>query len=413
MDKVKKERKPREQCRAHGEGSIYERPDGSWAGVSRYTDPETGQTKKHFVYGKSPKEVAAKKKDFENDLKKGILPTNKTTVGKWLDTWLENYARIRVRQNTFEGYRLVVRSHLKPAIGDFMLKDLQPHQVQKMLNKKLESGGLKKDKDGHIGGPLSPRMIEYIYAVLHMALEQAVKNGLVARNVCDAVDKPKKVRNEFMPWTTEQTNLFLNSVKGNRLFPLYMVAWGAGLRRSEILGLKWEDIDLKKGALSVRRTLVRVKGDPPYKFGEPKTKKSRRTIPLPDQVTQALKVWKKHQAAENLRWNGLHAHVAMEDRPAFNPYNLVFCNEAGEPMNPDYISKTFKKDLEEAKLPEIRFHDLRHGHATQLLELGEDIKVISDRLGHSTITLTADTYSHVRERLQREASEKLGKVLKI
>lgn len=190
-----------------------------------------------------------------------------------------------------------------------------------------------------------------------------------------------------------------------------MVAWGTGLRRSEILGLKWDDIDFKKGTLTVRRTLVRVKGG--YKFGEPKTKKSRRTIPLPEQVTLELKIWKKNQAKEKMAWNVLHKDVELEQRPKYNAMNLVFCNEIGEPTNPEFISRSFKRDLKMANLPEIRFHDLRHGHATMLLELGEDIKVISDRLGHSTITLTADTYSHVREKMQREASNKLDQVLKL
>ncbi len=154
-----------------------------------------------------------------------------------------------------------------------------------MLNKKLLSGNLRT------GGKLEPRQVEYIYTVLHMALEQALKNQLVTRNICDAVDKPKKDKHEFTPWTTEQTNQFLTSVKNSRLFSLYMVAWGSGLRRSEILGLQWEDIDLKIGALTVKRSLVRIKGG--YKLGAPKTKKSK--------------------------------------RPKYNPLNMVFCNEIGEP----------------------------------------------------------------------------------
>lgn len=138
------------------------------------------------------------------------------TVGQWLDTWLETYAKNRVRQNTFEGYQRVVNGHLKPSIGSFILKDLRPEQVQKMLNQKLAAGNLRT------GGPLGSRQVEYIYVVLHMALEQAVKNQLVSRNVCDAVDKPKKEKKDFIPWTTEQTNHFLNSVKKSRLFPLYI-----------------------------------------------------------------------------------------------------------------------------------------------------------------------------------------------
>lgn len=404
--------KTKVQNRAHGEGSIYQRKNGTWAGVSRYTDPETNQTKKHFVYGKTRPEVVKKKTAWEDELKKGVLPSaGKMTLSQWLDTWLDTYAKIRVRQNTFESYKIIVEAHLKPSLGTIALKDLKPQQVQKMLNQKLESGRTRTDNKGQKGGSLSPRMVQYIYSVIYMALKQAVKNGLVARNVCDAVDKPKKVKPEFMPWTTEQTNQFLTSVKDNPLFPIYMIAWGAGLRRSEILGLKWEDIDFKKGTLSVRRSLVRVKGG--YIFGDPKTKNSRRTIPLPEPVIKALKSQKARQARENMKWKGLHSHLPAQEMPRYNPLNLVFCDEIGDVIKPDYVTRCFKEDLENAKLPNIRFHDLRHGHATMLLELGEDIKVVSDRLGHSSIAVTGDIYAHVREKQQREASHKLEQVFNI
>ncbi|MDD4562018.1 MAG: site-specific integrase [Syntrophomonadaceae bacterium] len=398
--------------RPYGEGSVFMRKDGTWVGVSRYIDPETGEQKKHYVYAKGQKEVAGKKRNFEDELKKGILPNKgKMTVSEWLDTWLETYAKTRVRQNTFEDYQRLVDAHLKPSIGSNSLKDLRPQQVQKMINDKLASGRIRTDSHGKKGGPLAPRTVKYIHIVLHMALEQAVKNSLVIRNVCDAVDKPQKIKHEFMPWSTEQTNMFLTSVKNTSLFPVYMVAWGAGLRRSEILGLEWPDIDVKKGTLTVRRTLVRVKGG--YKFGEPKTQKSRRTIPLPEPVIKALKEWKRELAKFEMEWNGQHINVDPKERPKFNPLNMVFCNEIGEPLNPDEISRAFKKDLENAKLPNIRFHDLRHGHATMLLELGEDIKLISDRLGHSSIAITGDIYAHVTDKMQREAVNKLEKALNL
>lgn len=401
-----KGRKPQKK-RAHGEGSIYQRKDKTWAGVTRYEDPETGERKRHFVYGKTRPEVVSKKKNFEDELSKGILPkAGKITVSQWLDTWLETYKKNSVKQNTYEGYKQIVNAHIKPKLGSNTLKGLRPDQVQKMLNDKLASGNLKQK-----GEPLSPRQVEFIYSVLHSALERALKDGLVARNVCDAVEKPKQVKHEFIPWTVEQTNHFLSTMKDTRLFPLYMVAWGTGLRRAEILGLQWPDIDLNKGTLTVRRVYVRIKGG--HKFQEPKTKKSRRTIPLPDAVIEALKKWKKRQAREEMKWRGRHKDLPDEEKPKYNPLKMVFCDEIGQPLQPDYISHHFKSDIETAKLPGIRFHDLRHGHATMLLELGEDLKVISDRLGHSTITLTADTYSHVREKLQREASSKLNQVLKI
>lgn len=214
-----------------------------------------------------------------------------------------------------------------------------------------------------------------------------------------------------MPWTIEQTNQFLTSVKGSRLFPIYMIAVGVGLRRSEIVGLRWSDIDFKKGLLTVNHALVMVKGG--HKIQEPKTKKSSRTVPLPAAVTEELKSWKGWLAKEEMAWRGLHKDLKPEDIPKFNSLNMVFCNEAGEPMNPDFITRSFREDFKKTGLPEIRFHDLRHGHATMLLELGEDLKVISERLGHSSITMTGDIYTHIREHLQREASNKLNQILNL
>lgn len=393
--------------RPYGDGGVYQRADGRYEGTVRYEDPETGEKRKQSFYGKGPKEVAGKMRDFNEDIKKGIVPNAaaKIKVEDWLDTWLETYAKTRTRQNTYEGYKRIIENHIKPTIGKRTLKELRPEHVQKMLNERMEKGNKRTN------GPLGHRQVEYIYSVLHSALERAVKNNLIVRNVCDAVDKPKVIKHEFMPWTVEETNKFLASTKESRLFPLYLTAWGTGLRRAELLGLRWEDIDLKKGTLTVRRVLVRIKGG--HKFQEPKTKKSRRTVPLPDAVTEELKAWKKRLATEELKWRGKHKNMKPEEIPPFNPNKQVFPDELGNPMNPEFVSRSFKADLKKAELPEIRFHDLRHGHATMLIELGEDLKVISERLGHSTITMTADTYGHVRERLQREASNKLNQILSL
>jgi len=383
--------------RGHNEGSIYERNDGRWVAEISYRDPVTNANKRKPLYGKSRPEVIAAKKDWETEFERtGVVPSGKLLTKDWLNTWLTTYKKPSVRENTYQGEKRIVEKHLIPKIGDYTLRNLRTEHIQKMLNEKLEKGSLKGNRK------LSPRMVEHIYVVLHDALGQAVKNQIIGRNPCVAVNKPKKTKTEFIPWTTDQTNSFLKSVKKGRLFPLYMVAWGAGLRRSEILGLKWSDLDLKKGTLTVNRALVKVIGTPPYKFEEPKTKKSRRMIPLPIPVTKELTAWRKQQAAEELAFDG-----------KYNLLGLVFCDEAGQPYNPDFISRSFKWDREAAKLPAIRFHDLRHGHATQLLEMGEDIKVISDRLGHSNISITADTYAHVAEKMQRGASTKLGRSLKI
>lgn len=383
--------------RGHGEGTaVYLEDKKLWRVQGSFgINPVTGKRWRPTFYGKTKKEALEKLRTAEEEFRQGTYAAaNKITVGEWLEQWLETYAAVRVRQNTLEGYRIVVNGYLKPILGHIPLKELQPQQVQKMVNDLLKSGR-KRD-----GGPLSSRMVEYIFTILHSALEQAVKNQMVSRNVCNAVNKPKRNRKEFRPWTVEQTNQFLNHVKDSRLFPLYLTVWGTGLRRSELLGLKWSDIDFKKGTLTVNRVLVNTKGG--QIFQEPKTPKSRRTIPLPKPVIEELKVWKKRQAEEALAFPG-----------EYNPLNMVFTNEIGEPLKPDFITRSFRRDAETAGLPVIRFHDLRHGHATMLLELQEDLKVISDRLGHSTITVTADIYSHVREEIQKRASDKLASTLNL
>lgn len=384
--------------RAHGDGGLTPRKDKDgniigWQGFCYYIDQATGEKKRHYESGKGQKETAQKIRDWQNGVRDGkIIPGSILTVGEWLDQWLETYVKTNTRQITYNGYYGIVNSHLKPELGGLRLTDLQPARVQKMLNDKREHGRIKD------GGPLGARQVIYIYTILHKALDQALKNGLVGRNVCDAVTKPKKQRHEFKPWTIEETNTFLKVARESRFFPLYLTVWGTGLRRSEVLGLQWQDIDFKNGTLFVRRSLVPVKGG--LAFNETKTSGSRRIIPLPAAVIKELKAWKVRQKSEKLAFPG-----------EYNPQSLIFCNEFGRPTRPEALDRDFKKQIQVADLPVIRFHDLRHGHATMLLEMGEDLKTISERLGHSTITITADTYTHVREKTQREASFKLDKAL--
>lgn len=401
MIHMAKDNETSKKYRAHGDGGLTPRRDKdgnitSWQGFCYYIDQATGEKKRHYETGKGQKETAKKIRDWQNGVRDGkIIPGSILTVGDWLDQWLETYVKTANRQITHTGYQGIVKSHLKPVIGGIQLTELQPAKVQKMINDKLEHGRIKN------GGPLGTRQVIYIYTILHKALDQALKNGLVGRNVCDAVSKPKLHRHEFKPWTIEETNTFLKSSRGSRLFPLYLTVWGTGLRRSEeVLGLQWPDIDFKNSTLAVRRSLVPVKGG--LAFNDTKTSGSRRIIPLPAAVIKELKAWDVKQKAEKLAFPG-----------EYNPLNMVFCNEFGRPTRPEALDHDFKKCIQAAGLPVIRFHDLRHGHATMLLEMGEDLKTISERLGHSTITITADTYTHVREKTQREASSKLDRALEL
>lgn len=377
--------------RRAGEGTIYQRADGTWTAKVTYKD-QLGRTQRKSLYGKTEKEILAKKKSFEKSLEIGVIVSDKLKVSDWLTTWLEVYKKPSVKQTTYEGYERVVKGHLIPTIGSVYLKDLRPDHIQAMLNEKSTTGNLKT------GGPLQPRMIEYIYAVLHVALEQAYKNQIIIFNPCGMVTKPQKARKEFYCWTADEASAFLAAMKDDRNYIIYLLALTTGLRRSELLGLRWADIDMKKNLLSVNQVMVRVKGG--YKFQEPKTKKSKRTIQVSDKVITSLKQWKRKQSIEKAAFPG-----------EFNKQDLILCSIMGEPVNPESISRNFKKDLEAAKLPDIRFHDLRHCHASMLLEQGADLKTISDRLGHSTIVMTADIYSHITEKLQAKAVNILDDVL--
>lgn len=302
-------------------------------------------------------------------------------VGEWLSIWLDVYAKYGVRKNTFEGYERIVNNHLIPGLGDIELHDIKGLHIRKYLNSKVEAGEVKDGGKHHL-------------AVIKMALEQAVIDEEIKRNPADTVKKLKTTSKEFIPWSAAETETFLQEMKNSRHYPLYLLAWLTGMRRSELLGLQWPDIDLDNASLFVRRGLVRVKGG--YEINETKTKLSKRTITLPEKVIPVLRDHLKKQLQESRLKIG------------YNPHQFVFCNQSGAPYSPDHISHKFVEDVNSTGLRKIRFYDLRHGHATHLLELREDIKVISDRLGHSTIMLTGDTYTHVQQEIQKRVAEKLN-----
>lgn len=254
---------------------------------------------------------------------------------------------------------------------------------------------------------LSPRMVEFIWTVLHAALKQAFQNGLVSRNVADGVKKPRKVKQDLNLWTVEEANQFLNMLKKTdcRMFAVVLTALGTGARRSELLGLRWTDLDLKAGTMDIKQVLVPVKGDPGYKITPPKTKKSARTIALPEAVKKELEAWRKEQQKEK-RWSGI-------DPDSYNPLNLVFTNEIGQPYSPHTVTHAFTRYRKESGLPPMRLHDMRQLHATTLLRKGADIKTIQEQLGHSTIATTGDFYLHVLDEAKRENARILDDALTV
>jgi integrase len=373
--------------RGHGEGSIYLRSDGRWAASISVEDG-----KRKTFYGKTRKEVQEQLKTALHQQQQGMLATGpQQKVGQFLIHWLEDVHKQSIRSRTYERYEEIVRLHLVPGIGHHQLQKLSPQHLQSFYTKKLEEG-------------LSTTTVISFHNVLHKALETAVRWNLLPRNICDLVSPPRRKRFEIQPLGIEQVQQLLAAARGHRLEALFILALASGLRRGELIGLKWQDINFLAGMLQVRRILTRVPSKLPgkgYVEAEPKTEKGRRSILLPPFVIEALKQHRAKQLESKLK-----AGSAWQD------HDYVFCTSIGTHLNPTRdILDQLKALLKKAGLPDIRFHDLRHSSATMLLGMGVHPKIVQEILGHSQISMTMDTYSHVLPTMQREAMSKMNDAL--
>ncbi len=376
-------------ARANGEGCIYKRNDGRWCGaVTTGIDPVSGKQKRKFVYGKTKKAVAKKITELKHKLFTGayIEPSN-IKLSEWLDKWIEG-RKNTIAYSTYRNYKVMIRNHIKPEIGNIKLKDLEARQIQELLNYKLEDGKVNGE------GGLSVRTVKYIYQTLHTALEQAIKERLIPSNVCKPVEIPKgQEEKELKVWDDQQVRGFLKKAKCSRFYMLFYLALNTGMRRGELLGLRWKDIDFKKNRINVRKQIVRTdKGLISKKL---KTKAGKRAIPITDETVKELNSHKIKQSEYKLALG--EEYNKKED--------LVNCLEDGNPINPRSLYRVYKKIIKETKgLHDIRLHDTRHTFSTLFLEKGGNIKVLQQILGHSSITMTIDTYSHVNEEMLNNAT---------
>jgi integrase len=300
-----------------------------------------------------------------------MFDAGKLTVGEHLDRWLTDSVRNTVRQRTCERYEQIARVHIKPALGHLKLKTLTTAHVRGLYREKLDSG-------------LSPRTVRYVHVTLHKALKQAVADGLIPRNAAASVKAPRPREKEVRPLTQEQARSFLEAVRGDRFEALYVLAVHCGLREGELLGLKWDDLDLDAETLAVRRTLSQTR-EHGHVFELPKNGKGRQ-IKLTTGALKALRRHRKAQLEQRMRLTGLWVDNG-----------LVFPNQVGKTMNArNLTARSFKPLLQRAGLPpSVRMHDLRHTCATMLLKMGQHPEYVQERLGHATIAITLDTYSHV------------------
>jgi len=330
--------------RGNNEGSIYKRKDGTWAGqVSVGYDPTTGKLKRKSFYGRTRKEVAEKIAKALQEVRSGaFIEPAQTTFGEWLDRWLTGYKKGQLKPGTYESYEMLVNAHIKPALGKIPMAKLQAHMLQSFYNEKLEKGRA----DGK--GGLSTRVVRYLHAVIRQALQQAVKEGLLARNVADATSPPTVKNKQMRPLAEEELLAFFEAAKDDRLFAAYVLAATTGLRRGELLGLCWDCVDLEKGIITVKRQLMPLRSRLVLEETT-KSKSGRRSITLTDDAIRELKAHKKRQAQEKLLLG-----------EAYQDNGLVFCKEDGTPLDPREFTKRFQRHLEKAGLPRVRLHDLRH-----------------------------------------------------
>jgi integrase len=372
--------------RGNGEGSIGRRKNGGWmAQYVVYT--AEGRKKRKTLYGKTRVEVAAKLAKALSDREDGLVFDDEgLTVEVYLEWWLKDSVRDTVRPSTYERNRTLVERHVAPALGRLKLKGLTPAHVRWFYREKLDAG-------------FSPATVHKMHVVLHKALDQAVRDGLIPRNVTEAVTVPKIERKEIQALCAEETKRLLEAAREDRFEALYVLAVMTGLRQGELLALKWDDVDLERRVLRVRRTLTRTKGK--VSLGEPKTAKSRRTVKLTAISAAALQEHLSRQLEEIDRVG-----------PLYSDDGLVFATERGTPVNPTNLrQRSFAPLLERANLRKIRFHDLRHTCATLLLGKNINPKIVSEMLGHSSISITLDTYSHVLPDMQDSAARALEDAL--
>jgi integrase len=373
--------------RGNSEGSIYQRGDGRWCAVV-HIGYEGGHRRRRAFYGKTRQEAIYKLQAARRSLADSLpLPSQRRTVGDFLETWLDN-AAMKVRPRTLQRYREIVRLQLIPSLGRIPLVKLTPEHVDQMMKAALATGA-------------SPCTVSHQRAVLRTALNVAMRRGLLGRNVASLTDPPRVPQREVRPLSRADARVLLEAARGDRLEALFTVALAVGLRQGEALGLRWPDVDLDAGTLTIQRSLQRVGGE--WLFLEPKTARSRRTLPLPGPVVAALREHRARQLQERLRIGPAWEGERWGD--------LVFTDEAGGPLSGFHVRRRFYALLAVAGLPPMRYHDLRHGAASLMAAQGVPIRTAMEILGHSQISTTANIYAHVAPELTREAADRMAAAL--
>jgi integrase len=371
--------------RSQGEGSVFRRKDGKWRGAIDLGWID-GKRVRPWVYGATEREVLAKLAGLREAERRGQkLAAERYTFGRWLDEWLVAKQRQGTRATTLRGYEWLIRQHIRPALGHIRLNKLTPTDVRYLVEQKTESG-------------LSAQSVRLMHALIRNSLADAEREDLVHRNVAKLVRPPSARREEVRVLTVEDARRLVDVIQGDRFEALWVCALILGLRKGELLGLRWSDVDFGNSTLTVRQALQRVSGS--LVLVEPKTALSRRTVPVPSPALAALQTHLTRQNADRLA-----AGAAWQDS------GLVFTTHLGGPLEPRNVNRAWYAVRSRADLPQLRLHDLRHACASFLLAAGAAPRTVMKTLGHSQIGLTMNTYTHVLPEIEREAIDATAKAI--
>lgn len=378
---------PGRRLRGHREGSIYHRKDGRWCAEPPHVDG-----KRKFLYGKTRAEVARKLNRALEDIERGLpVPDDRLTVKGWLTHWLEDVARPGVRDSTYRSYKNLVYAHLIEELGRVKLVRLTPPDIERMMARRRAAGQ-------------TPANVAKMRTVLRRALTVAMQHGLIYRNVAALTSPPRVEKHEPRPLTIDEFKRFIAALDDDPLRSLYLVDVTTGLRLGELLGLDWSDVDLDEARLTVRQQVRRVPGQG-IQVLRPKTSASRRSAELPQIAVAALREHRRRQVADRLQLGNAWIGSPLGD--------FVFTTPLGTPLDPSNISHRYKKVLTRAGLADRRFHDLRVTFGSLLIDQGEDIKVVSELMGHASIALTSSTYVLVMDRRRKEAAARFDGLLSV
>ncbi|HLZ56781.1 MAG TPA: tyrosine-type recombinase/integrase [Ktedonosporobacter sp.] len=371
-----KKRTPKKAKRRYGDGTVYQRKDGRW--VAEISMKFEGGKRSHISrYAKDEDEGYTILYQLQQEKRQKTLITGPDQPFKQLlEYWLEKIHRPSISKSTYVRYRSLLKNDILPSLGQIPLRKLMAEQVEALYAELFEE-------------ELSPSSIRMIHTILYQALTYAVKRKYIPQNVCKDIKLPTLTKQEMQTLSKDQALKLLEVVKGHRLEALFLLALITGMRRGELVGLRWKDINLDEGSIQVRRTVDRVPGEG-LKESKPKTASGRRKIMLPQVAVDALKEHRAHQE-----------EIRAKAGSVWREQDIVFCNALGGFLDPRNLLRTFSSLLKKADLPHIRFHDLRHSAATLLLTMGVHPKVVQEILGHSNIAITLGTYSHVLPSLQK------------